>query len=69
MSATRTIQKCNILLDRSPHSDNLAELHNSAHLMSYPETPVNPDAFKTQMQDGTGQTVDLLPEGLIECIR
>lgn len=37
--------------------------------MSYPETPVNPDAFKTQMQDGTRQTVDLLPEGRIECIR
>jgi hypothetical protein len=37
--------------------------------MIYPETPVNPDAFKTQMQDGKGQTVDLLPEGRIECIR
>ena len=37
--------------------------------MNHQETPVNPDAFKTQMQDGTGQTVDLLPEGRIECIR
>jgi hypothetical protein len=37
--------------------------------MSYPETPVNPDAFKTLLQDEARQTVDLLSEGRIECTR